>query len=112
MKEIATGAGVRCAGVPAASAGGCSGSAGPGPTRPPVRYYLALGDSLAVGAQPDASGTSVPTGQGYADQLYAILRRAQPGLRLVKLGCIGETTVSMIHGGMCRYPGGSQLADA
>jgi lysophospholipase L1-like esterase len=100
------------AGVTGVAVGGCSGSAGPGPVRPPVRYYLALGDSLSVGAQPDASGTSVPTGQGYADQLYAILRRARPGLRLVKLGCIGETTVSMIHGGICRYPGGSQLADA
>src|SRR5215469_8260313 len=84
------------------------------PTRhkPPVSYYLALGDSLAVGVQPDAVGTSVETRSGYADQLYATLRRSHPGLRLVKLGCPGETTVSMMKGGICPYSGGSQLAAA
>jgi lysophospholipase L1-like esterase len=78
----------------------------------PATYYLALGDSLSQGVQPNAAGTSVPTGQGYADQLYAVLHRSQPGLQLVKLGCPSETTVSMIHGGICWYRGGSQLADA
>ncbi len=67
----------------------------------PATYYLALGDSLAQGVQPDAAGTSVETRQGYPDQLYAILHRSQPGLRLVKLGCPGETTTSMIRGGQC-----------
>jgi lysophospholipase L1-like esterase len=62
--------------------------------------------------QPDSAGASVPTRQGYADQLYATLRRGDPGLRLIKLGCSGETTSTMIHGGICRYPGGSQLAAA
>jgi lysophospholipase L1-like esterase len=102
------------AGVTGTAAGGCSGSSGarPAPPRPPVRYYLALGDSLAQGVQPDAAGVSVRTGQGYADQLYAVLRRTQPGLRLVKLGCPDETTVTMIHGGICSYRGGSQLAAA
>ncbi|HEY2577460.1 MAG TPA: MmcQ/YjbR family DNA-binding protein [Streptosporangiaceae bacterium] len=97
------------------AAGGCSGPAGSQAARhksPPASYYLALGDSLARGVQPDASGTSVKTAQGYADQLYALLHRKQPGLRLVKLGCTGETTATMIHGGICSYPGGSQLADA
>ncbi len=79
---------------------------------PPASYYLALGDSLAQGVQPDAAGVSVPTPDGYANQLYAILHRSQPGLRLVRLGCTGETTGSMIHGGSCRYQGGSQLAAA
>jgi lysophospholipase L1-like esterase len=78
----------------------------------PAAYYLALGDSLSQGVQPDAAGASVETGQGYPDQLYAVLRRSQPTLRLVKLGCPGETTATMIHGGMCGYPGGSQLAAA
>lgn len=77
-----------------------------------MSYYLALGDSLAVGVQPDAAGASVPTGAGYADQLYAALRPAHPGLRLVKLGCPGETTASMINGGVCRFREGSQLAAA
>src|SRR6202035_2920964 len=40
------------------------------------------------------------------------LRRGHPGLRLVKLGCSGETTATMIHGRICSYLGGSQLADA
>jgi lysophospholipase L1-like esterase len=78
----------------------------------PATYYLALGDSLSRGVQPDAAGTSVPTGQGYPDQLYAVLHRSQPALQLVKLGCPGETTATMIHGGICRYRGGSQLAAA
>ena len=97
----------------AAAAGGCSGPAGAGQARPPARYYLALGDSLAQGVQPDTAGHSVRTGQGYPDQLYTALRRHQPGLRLVKLGCPGETTVTMIDGGICSYPGGrTQLAAA
>ncbi len=83
------------------------------PVRPRISYYLALGDSLSQGVQPDPAGASAPTGQGYADQLYAMLRRGDPGLRLVKLGCDGETTGTMIGGGgLCRYRAGSQLATA
>jgi lysophospholipase L1-like esterase len=78
----------------------------------PVSYYLALGDSLSQGVQPDTAGVSVETGQGYASQLYAILHRDRPSLRLVRLGCPGETTVTMLHGGICRYAAGSQLAAA
>lgn len=88
---------------------GCSGCAA---RSSPVTYYLALGDSLSQGVQPDAAGASVKTGQGYADQLYAALLPAHPGLRLVKLGCPGETSRTMIDGGICRYPGGSQLGAA
>jgi lysophospholipase L1-like esterase len=94
----------------AAAVAGCAGSSSPARHRPPVSYYLSLGDSLAQGVQPDASGRGVETRRGYADQLAAALRRDHPGLRLVKLGCPGETTATMIKGGICRYPGGSQLA--
>jgi lysophospholipase L1-like esterase len=93
----------------------CSGPATSDPAPAQVSastYYLALGDSLSQGVQPDAAGTSVETSQGYPDQLYALLRPGQPTLALVKLGCPGETTATMIHGGICRYPGGSQLASA
>jgi len=93
----------------------CSGPATPAGLEAgsvPANYYLALGDSLSQGVQPDGTGTSVPTRQGYADQLYAVLHRSQPTLQLVKLGCTGETTATMIHGGICRYRGGSQLAEA
>ncbi len=98
-----------------ASVAGCSATGGAAPDRPappPASYYLSLGDSLSQGVQPNAAGVSVATPHGYADLLYASLRRRQPGLRLVKLGCSGETTATMIKGGICRYSGGSQLAAA
>jgi len=79
---------------------------------PGPRYYLSLGDSLAQGVQPNADGASRPTSRGYSDRLYAALRRNAPGLRLVKLGCSGETSWTMIKGGTCPYPAGSQLAAA
>ena len=111
-----------CVTVAAAAAlAACSGPAPSNPAlakvprprkAPPATYYLALGDSLAQGVQPNASGVSVMTGDGYPDQVYAALHASRPGLKLVKLGCPGETTASMINGGICRYQGGSQLAAA
>jgi lysophospholipase L1-like esterase len=79
---------------------------------PPSSYYLALGDSLSQGVQPDAAGASVETGQGYPDLVYATLLASHPALRLVRLGCPGETTQTMMHGGICHYSAGSQLAAA
>jgi lysophospholipase L1-like esterase len=88
-----------------------------------VAYYVSLGDSLASGSQPTVSNSD-QTGQGYADQLYTIMRSANPKLRLAKLGCGGESTTSMINGGSpdwpscnrlvykSRYPHGTQLAEA
>jgi lysophospholipase L1-like esterase len=75
-------------------------------------YYVALGDSLSRGVQPDTAGASVETAQGYPNLVYARLLGAHPGLRLVQLGCPGETTATMMHGGICHYQGGSQLAAA
>jgi lysophospholipase L1-like esterase len=75
-------------------------------------YYLSLGDSLAQGVQPNSQGVSVETRQGYPDQLFTALRLGNPSLRLVKLGCPGETTGTMINGGICTYSSGSQLAQA
>jgi lysophospholipase L1-like esterase len=86
----------------------CSSPASSGP----ASYYLALGDSLSQGVQPNAEGTSVETAQGYADLVYAALRRGHPTLKLIQLGCPGETTSTMQHGGICHYRGGSQLAAA
>src|SRR5579859_4314559 len=110
--RIALAAAVAVAVAVTATATACSGPAASHPVTIPASYYVALGDSLSQGVQPDAAGNSVETGQGYPDQLYALLRPSQPALRLVKLGCPGETTATMIHGGICRYPGGSQLAAA
>ncbi|HKY63948.1 MAG TPA: SGNH/GDSL hydrolase family protein, partial [bacterium] len=78
-------------------------------------FYVSLGDSLAVGVQADpTTGESVETNEGYADQLFAALQQEFPNLELVKFGCPGETTASMIEGGVCtdRYETGSQLEDA
>lgn len=111
--------------VTLATVAGCGGSSQPGAVKatgavaakvkrptPPARYYLALGDSLSIGVQPRPAGGDTNTSQGYPSLLYASLRRTRPGLRLVQLGCSGETTATMIHGGICSYPGGSQLAAA
>jgi len=75
-------------------------------------FYLSLGDSLSQGIQPDLSGVNGPTAQGYPDQLETMLQTSIPRLRLVKLGCSGETTSTMIRGGICGYPAHSQLAQA
>jgi GDSL-like Lipase/Acylhydrolase family len=95
-------------------------SAGVRSPTPSARYYLSLGDSLAQGMQPDAGGITLDTDQGYADQLYALERTRIPGLRLVKLGCGGETSSSFLSGRGnpdalilgCNPPGGSQIAAA
>jgi lysophospholipase L1-like esterase len=70
-------------------------------------YYLALGDSLAYGYQP----THV-TGQGYVDDLYASLHSADPRLVLENLGCPGETSGTMLTGGVCPFAGASNQMDA
>lgn len=99
------------AAVAAAVPAACSGPS-PAPATGPATYYLALGDSLSRGVQPDAAGASTETTQGYPNLVYARLRRDHPALKLTQLGCPGETTATMIHGGTCRYQGGSQLAAA
>jgi lysophospholipase L1-like esterase len=84
-----------------------------------VRYYLSLGDSYAQGYQP-IGGPWSPLGfpgynQGYADQLLKLVRDRYEQLRLVKLGCGGETTTTMIGGTPWCGPKitpGSQLAQA
>jgi lysophospholipase L1-like esterase len=91
--------------APAAAAGGS--------------YYLSLGDSLAQGYQP-IGGPWSPLGfpgynQGYPDQLLKLVRTPSAQPRLVKLGCGGETTTTMIVGSpWCGafFPAGSQLAEA
>jgi lysophospholipase L1-like esterase len=89
-------------------------------TKAAPRYYLALGDSLSQGQQPNLQGVSTNTDEGYADDLYQTELKSVRGLQLVKLGCGGETTQSMITGkgnkdasyNHCHPAGGSQLAAA
>jgi lysophospholipase L1-like esterase len=83
----------------------------------PTSYYLSVGDSLAQGFQPiGGPHTNSPVAgynQGYADQLLKLARDSGGDhLRLVKLGCGGESTATMIANSRCRYDTGSQLGDA
>lgn len=89
-------------------------------TKNAPRYYLALGDSLSQGQQPNLKGVTSNTNEGYADDLYQHELKRVHNLQLVKLGCGGETTQSMITGkgnkfagfNHCHPAGGSQLAAA
>jgi lysophospholipase L1-like esterase len=72
-------------------------------------WYLALGDSLAAGLQPTTGDQKT---RGYAGPVLEGVRKTQPGNQLTNLGCSGETTTTMLRGGLCRYPEGSQTAAA
>lgn len=79
------------------------GAAAPRPTV----HYLALGDSLAAGYQPDPA---IGRDQGYVARVH---RALGDGVRLRNLGCDGATTASVLTGGGCAYGGGlSQLVTA
>jgi lysophospholipase L1-like esterase len=69
-------------------------SLGSGPPR-----YIALGDSLAAGSQPDTRGVDAPSGEGYADVLGRRLQRVYPDLRTHRLSCGGATTRTLLTGG-------------
>ena len=76
-------------------------------------YYLSVGDSLAAGVQPIGNPDDLfRTDRGYAEQLLQTARARYPKLALEKLGCPGETTTTMIQGGICTYDEGSQLDEA
>jgi len=72
-------------------------------------YYLALGDSLAWGYQPDSTGAGVRSGHGYADDLASYLRtHGDRQLKYVNLSCPGETTGTMLDGGCPDLAGSGQ----
>jgi lysophospholipase L1-like esterase len=62
----------------------------------PRAYYLALGDSLAFGYQPNGTWS-----QGYADDFYANLQ-SHGTSHFTNLGCPGETSTTFMKGG-CPY---------
>lgn len=78
-------------------AGHRASAAAPGSTVGPKAYYLALGDSLAYGFQPNLDMDA-----GYAVDFAANLQAHNPTTTLVDMGCTGETTVTFINGG-CPY---------
>lgn len=81
---------------------------------PNSEFYVALGGSASVGWQPTAAKPGgQPTDTGYANDLAETERSNWVDLRLVQLGCPGETTTTMLDGGShCPYRSGSQLAAA
>lgn len=79
-------------------------SAAPAPT-----YYVSLGDSLAAGYQPDVKQDGPVS---YTDRIYDVLKEAEPGLEHIRLGCDGETSVTLIDGGKCEYPDAVSQLDA
>ena len=96
---------IAAAGTASASSGSSAGNA--------RSWYVSVGDSLAAGVQPIGDPADLyRTDAGYAEQLLGIARATSPKLNLVKLGCPGETTTTMIAGGICSYPHGSQLQEA
>ncbi|MFD0329197.1 hypothetical protein ACFQZC_15970 [Streptacidiphilus monticola] len=97
-RALATAVGVLALGL--ATAGPASAHDGGGHHQPD--YYVSLGDSLAAGYQPDVRKD---TDVSYTDQLYARLKQSDPDLVHIKLGCSGETTGTLIDGGICSYPG-------
>ena len=106
---------VGCGGQPASLK---SPTPKPGPA---ARYYVALGDSLSQGMQPNAAGLTVDTDDGYVDDIGAWAAHRIPTLQVIKLGCGGDTTTSLLTGKgndaaakalHCDRQGGSQLAAA
>ncbi len=63
----------------------------------PKKHYLALGDSLAFGFQPDLNFDS-----GYADDFYSNLK-GHGVQSLANMACPGETSVTFLNGN-CPYP--------
>lgn len=77
-------------------------------------YYLAIGDSLAAGAQPvGRKADDRVTRMGYPDQLWLMARASYPNLELVNVSCPGEDTEKLrLAHGRCAYEHGSQFAEA
>jgi lysophospholipase L1-like esterase len=64
---------------------------------PSRHYYLALGDSITTGAQPDEADRYYRP-DGFVPRVWKALHQRDPRLELENLGCGGESTVSMLHG--------------
>jgi lysophospholipase L1-like esterase len=90
--------------------GGGGAPATAAPARGAAPTYLALGTSLAVGYQPGRGETP----KGYVSVLLRTFQARIPDLGLRNVGCVGETTRSMLNGRnpLCDYAAGSQVQAA
>src|SRR4051812_15706376 len=66
-------------------------------------YYLALGDSLAAGYQQDAAGKPVFSPNSYVNQVFRAAHKRNHRLKLVNLGCPGES-IETFTAGLCPFP--------
>jgi lysophospholipase L1-like esterase len=67
----------------------------------PQSYYLALGDSMSYGFQPDKAKPGARPAAfdtGYVDIFAARLRKLSPNIQVVNYGCPGESTVTFTRG--------------
>lgn len=64
----------------------------------PKQHYMALGDSLAFGYQPNHDFT-----HGYVSDLFQILQN-EGTKDVTNLGCPSESSNTFIIGGICSYP--------
>jgi lysophospholipase L1-like esterase len=85
-----------------------------GAANAPSYFYLDLGGSASVGFQPTPSDPrGEPTPHGYANDVVAYEAARGIRLHLRELGCPGETTTTMLHGGgNCYNSDDSQLKEA
>ena len=84
--------------------------------------YRRQGESAGVPSRPGCglpnratrvTGTGSTGGADYVNDLLSYAQPLLPGLQVNNLGCGGETTTTMLHGGDCtKYATGSQLGDA
>jgi len=77
-------------------------SAASGPVyQAPRAYYLALGDSIAYGFQPNKpkGAPSAAFDSGYVDLFAARLHKLSPKIQVVNYGCPGESTRTFAAGG-------------
>jgi len=92
--------------------GPAADAVGAGPA--PKSYYLALGDSIAYGLQPDKYDRGVPPSgyhTGYVDDFARRLRQLAPTIRVVNYSCPGESTVTFVRGGCPWLAEGKKLHD-
>lgn len=93
---------------------GSVGSSAAGAATPVSAFYLAIGGSGSLGVQPTAGyPKGERTDEGYADYLVAAEATNGVTLDLHEIGCSGETTYSMLHGGdHCYSSPDTQLNEA
>jgi lysophospholipase L1-like esterase len=94
------------------TAGAASGTSPQAVYRAPQSYYLALGDSIAYGFQPDKAKAGARPSDfhtGYVDFFAARLRKLSPKIQVVNYGCPGESSVTFTRGGCPALADGIKL---